>query len=97
MRVRTELYRVCRKVIGHRVLRRTKCEIWPALEVEHAAQERTLMTLRSFSGPLTPRIDSLCNNCTSSYQLEPSEKRSVKPCNAPIKPLNRLKVRGILT
>ena len=54
-------------------------------------------TLRSFSGPLTPRIDSLCNNCTSSYQLEPREKRSVKPCNAPIKPLNRLKVRGILT
>ena len=58
-RRRTKFNGIGGKVIHHRVL---EGEVQPMLDcliIMH-----TLMTLRSFSGPLTPRIESLCSNCT---------------------------------
>ena len=74
----------------------------PRLGSEHSSErerawvdkKRTLMTFSSFSGPFTPRIESLCSSWTK-WVLACSLHR--RRNFVPINPLKRLKVRGIRT
>ncbi len=59
---RTEFYGVGREMIDNGILLRVRG--WPI----ESRQGRTLITFKSFSGPLTPRIDSLCNSWTGNNQ-----------------------------
>lgn len=55
-----------------------------------------LMTFSSFSGPFTPRMDNLCSNCTETKRSGHAGTIRQK-LDAPMRPLNLLKVLGIRT